>query len=54
MKEIIDFTFPEYYETENFEKLLSVFFEPLFGIMRGTGQNKNAVKSASFCLRFLV
>ena len=54
MKEIINFTFPELLDAENFDKLITIFFEPLFAILRGTGQNKNAVASASFCLRFLV
>ena len=37
MKEILNFTFPELLDTENFDKLNKIFFEPLFAILRGTG-----------------
>ena len=54
MKEILDNVFPELLEPANFEQLEVVFLKPLLAILRGTGMNKNAVSSASFCLRFLI
>ena len=30
------------------------FFAPLFALLKGTGQNKNAVASACYCLRSLI
>jgi hypothetical protein len=54
MKEILEHVFPEYLEAANSDQLDAVFLNPLFDILSGTGQNKNAVSSASFCLRYLV
>ena len=54
MKEILEHVFPEYLESANSDQLDTVFLNPLFDILSGTGQNKNAVSSASFCLRYLV
>lgn len=54
MQEILEHVFPEYLEPDRSADLHAAFFQPLLAILRGTGQNKNAVGSASFCLRFLV
>ena len=54
MKEILENVFPEYLEPEGYEQLNLIFLKPLLDVLRGTGQNKNAVSAASFCLRYLV
>ena len=54
MKELLENCFPEYLLPENSTQLNQSFFKPLTAILHGTGQNKNAVASASFCLRYLV
>lgn len=54
MKEILENVFPEYLEANNFAQFELVFLKPLLDILGGTGQNKNAVAGASFCLRYLV
>jgi len=54
MKEILENVFPEYLEPEGYEQLNLVFLKPLLDVLRGTGQNKNAVSAASLCLRYLV
>lgn len=54
MKEILIDVFPEFLDPSMSEELDAMFFKPLFALLRGTGQNKNAVASASYCLRYLV
>ena len=54
IKELLVNVFPEYMEPEQSANLSAVFLKPLFNILNSTGQNKNAVASACFCLRYLV